>query len=134
MFKAYPTLSDPGLFLSMLSLFPETFPCTYLIPSRRRPSHFPHPRPPSPDRDGAPALTRGTPSPSLPLSLADPGHGQRELLLRVDACIRNGEWLSIAGLYLGGTAARYWESERGVRSHAGVVFISPYVSGGVYTD
>ncbi|KAI0731919.1 PIG-U-domain-containing protein [Fomitopsis betulina] len=26
MFKAYPTLSDPGLFLSMLSLFPETFP------------------------------------------------------------------------------------------------------------
>ncbi|TFY59293.1 hypothetical protein EVJ58_g5866 [Rhodofomes roseus] len=25
-FKAYPTLSDPGLFLSMLSLFPETFP------------------------------------------------------------------------------------------------------------
>ena len=27
-FKAYPTLSDPGLFLSMLSLFPETFPRT----------------------------------------------------------------------------------------------------------
>jgi len=25
-FKAYPTLSDPGLFLSMLSLFPEVFP------------------------------------------------------------------------------------------------------------
>ncbi|KAI0927260.1 hypothetical protein AcV5_007840 [Taiwanofungus camphoratus] len=25
-FKAYPTLSDPGLFLSMMSLFPETFP------------------------------------------------------------------------------------------------------------
>jgi phosphatidylinositol glycan class U len=27
-FKAYPTLSDPGLFLSMISLFPETYPCT----------------------------------------------------------------------------------------------------------
>ncbi|KAH9941070.1 PIG-U-domain-containing protein [Amylocystis lapponica] len=25
-FKAYPTLSDPGLFLSMMALFPETFP------------------------------------------------------------------------------------------------------------
>lgn len=26
-FKAYLTLADPGLFLSMISLFPETFPC-----------------------------------------------------------------------------------------------------------
>ena len=26
-FKPYPTLSDPGLFLSMISLFPETYPC-----------------------------------------------------------------------------------------------------------
>ena len=26
-FKAYPTLSDPGLFLSALSLFPEVYPC-----------------------------------------------------------------------------------------------------------
>ncbi|THH27573.1 hypothetical protein EUX98_g6614 [Antrodiella citrinella] len=25
-FKPYPTLSDPGLFLSMVSLFPETYP------------------------------------------------------------------------------------------------------------
>ncbi|KAL6301989.1 PIG-U-domain-containing protein [Sparassis latifolia] len=25
-FKAYPTLSDPGLFLSMIAVFPETFP------------------------------------------------------------------------------------------------------------
>ncbi|KAF9010614.1 GPI transamidase subunit PIG-U [Cyathus striatus] len=25
-FKAYPTLSDPGLFLSLISLFPETYP------------------------------------------------------------------------------------------------------------
>lgn len=25
-FKAYPTLSDPGLFLSMISLFPEVYP------------------------------------------------------------------------------------------------------------
>lgn len=25
-FKPYPTLSDPGLFLSMISLFPETYP------------------------------------------------------------------------------------------------------------
>ncbi|KAG6820803.1 hypothetical protein H0H93_011097 [Arthromyces matolae] len=25
-FKAYPTLSDPGLFLSMIALFPETYP------------------------------------------------------------------------------------------------------------
>jgi len=26
MFKPYPTLADPGLFISMMSLFPETFP------------------------------------------------------------------------------------------------------------
>lgn len=26
-FKAYPTLSDPGLFLSSLALFPEVYPC-----------------------------------------------------------------------------------------------------------
>lgn len=26
MFKAYPTLSDPGLFLTMIAIFPETFP------------------------------------------------------------------------------------------------------------
>jgi phosphatidylinositol glycan class U len=26
-FKAYPTLSDPGLFLSMFSIFPEVYPC-----------------------------------------------------------------------------------------------------------
>jgi phosphatidylinositol glycan class U len=25
-FKAYPTLSDPGLFLSMISIFPEIYP------------------------------------------------------------------------------------------------------------
>ena len=30
-FKAYPTLSDPGLFLSMISLFPETYPCRFII-------------------------------------------------------------------------------------------------------
>ena len=28
-FKAYPTLADPGLFLSMTALFPELFPCTF---------------------------------------------------------------------------------------------------------
>jgi GPI transamidase subunit PIG-U len=28
-FKSYPTLSDPGLFLSMLSIFPEIYPCQY---------------------------------------------------------------------------------------------------------
>jgi hypothetical protein len=27
-FKAYLTLADPGLFLSMIVLFPETFPCS----------------------------------------------------------------------------------------------------------
>ena len=26
-FKPYPTLSDPGLFISMFSLFPEIYPC-----------------------------------------------------------------------------------------------------------
>lgn len=28
-FKAYPTLADPGLFLSMMPLFPEVLPCAY---------------------------------------------------------------------------------------------------------
>lgn len=28
-FKSYPTLSDPGLFLSMLSIFPEIYPCEH---------------------------------------------------------------------------------------------------------
>lgn len=28
-FKAYSTLSDPGLFLSMIAIFPETYPCTH---------------------------------------------------------------------------------------------------------
>lgn len=33
-FKAYLTLSDPGLFLSMIAIFPETYPCTsrFLLP------------------------------------------------------------------------------------------------------
>ena len=31
-FKPYPTLSDPGLFLSFISLFPETYPCAYSRP------------------------------------------------------------------------------------------------------
>lgn len=26
-FKPYPTLSDPGLFLSLFSIFPEIYPC-----------------------------------------------------------------------------------------------------------
>jgi phosphatidylinositol glycan class U len=26
MFKPYPTLADPGLFLSLIALFPETYP------------------------------------------------------------------------------------------------------------
>ena len=26
-FKPYTTLSDPGLFLSMIAIFPETYPC-----------------------------------------------------------------------------------------------------------
>ncbi len=30
-FKAYPTMSDPGIFLSMISLFPETYPCELLF-------------------------------------------------------------------------------------------------------
>jgi len=29
-FKAYPTLSDPGLFLSMTAIFPEIYPCACL--------------------------------------------------------------------------------------------------------
>ena len=28
LFKPYPTLSDPGLFISLISLFPETYACT----------------------------------------------------------------------------------------------------------
>ena len=28
-FKAYLTLADPGLFLSMFVLFPEVYPCTF---------------------------------------------------------------------------------------------------------
>lgn len=28
-FKPYPTLSDPGLFLSMIAIFPETYPCKF---------------------------------------------------------------------------------------------------------
>ena len=34
-FKPYPTLSDPGLFLSFISLFPETYPraCSHLLVS-----------------------------------------------------------------------------------------------------
>ena len=27
LFKPYPTLSDPGLFISLFSLFPEIYPC-----------------------------------------------------------------------------------------------------------
>jgi phosphatidylinositol glycan class U len=48
-FKAYPTLSDPGLFLSMIALFPETYPCTYPLPRslvahlRQRHTDFRHP-------------------------------------------------------------------------------------------
>ncbi|KAG6810681.1 hypothetical protein H0H92_010769 [Tricholoma furcatifolium] len=30
-FKAYPTLSDPGLFLSMIAVFPEIFPFRFLV-------------------------------------------------------------------------------------------------------
>lgn len=29
-FKPYLTLSDPGLFISMISLFPEIYPCTFV--------------------------------------------------------------------------------------------------------
>lgn len=32
-FKAYPTLSDPGLFVSMIALFPETYPCKFISAS-----------------------------------------------------------------------------------------------------
>lgn len=28
-FKPYPTLSDPGLFISLISLFPETYQCEF---------------------------------------------------------------------------------------------------------
>src|ERR1700722_7576213 len=31
LFKPYPTLSDPGLFLSMIAVFPEIFPCAFSI-------------------------------------------------------------------------------------------------------
>lgn len=44
-FKAYPSLSDPGLFLTMTALFPETFPRTS------------HPHSPFPHHQTQPKLT-----------------------------------------------------------------------------
>jgi GPI-anchor transamidase subunit U len=40
MFKSYPTLSDPGLFLSMIALFPEIYPCAYSITKRFLPTEL----------------------------------------------------------------------------------------------
>ena len=39
-FKAYLTLADPGLFLSMFAIFPEVYPCVFASP--RSSSYFSH--------------------------------------------------------------------------------------------
>src|SRR6266550_5587460 len=48
LFKPYPTLADFGLFISMITIFPEVYPCTWssflpTIPSNDRAEDFRHP-------------------------------------------------------------------------------------------
>lgn len=84
-FKAYPTLSDPGLFLSMIVLFPEIYPCNVLLPDissdslttriyRLSPSN--RHLPPSPSCFPSHAIVQPP--------LASSRNGKRQLLLRVD--------------------------------------------------
>lgn len=60
-FKAYPTLSDPGLFLSMIAVFPEIYPCVFSIVTIIVHTHSINPRLPTSNCHGA--------SPSARISL-----------------------------------------------------------------
>ena len=107
-FKPYTTLSDPGLFLSMIAIFPETYPCNdihfifwlnFSKSSCRFETSYCHRPPASPFRFAdAP----------LPSPMVDPRHRQREFLLRDDTGFCMLEWRSSSRFHMGRATNSDW--------------------------
>jgi hypothetical protein len=107
-FKPYPTLSDPGLFLSLISLFPEVHPCACApVPCPTDTERSPMGRSPLPGRNCASAPTRLSPPPTFPPFVDRDWHRQRKFLLCEHACVRSRQWLRTLRLRLGRPPRRY---------------------------
>lgn len=120
-FKSYPTLADPGLFLSMTSIFPEIFPCASPMPfSFPQRNLTEYPRPALPHRNIPPALAlRIAPSP-LPPPLAYAGYRQRQLLLRIHSRVRVFKRGCNSRCPVGRDADRHWKGRRRICCGPGV--------------
>ena len=126
-FKSYPTLSDPGLFLSFISLFPEIYPraCSHFHATAGIKLFFVScGRSSLPGRNGAFAPTRLPVTPTVPPSMDWNGHGKRKLLLREYACLRACQWQRTSRLRLGRLACGDWGGEGGVGGHTRIVVFS----------
>jgi hypothetical protein len=79
-FKAYPTLADTGLFLSMIVLFPEVYPCQCRFLTVFRASFSLNDvcctRLQTSDRDHASSPSFLSASPIISSSMAHAGHGE----------------------------------------------------------
>jgi hypothetical protein len=99
-FKAYPTLSDPGLFFTMTALFPETFPCKFHN-SRIWFYHDSNFRPSISDRHYTSSPPRISSAPSIQPPMAGSGHWERKFLLCFHLGIWCGKWRGPDRLRLG---------------------------------
>lgn len=118
-FKAYPTLSDPGLFLSTLSIFPEIYPCDYASKDRRifidsfsrsSASHG----------DCSYSPSRNTPHAPFQSPLAQHWHRKCKFLLCFDTgvCMRKRSWAHWR--CLGRFTYCHWERNRRLCSRTGM--------------
>ena len=108
-FKPYPTLSDPGLFLSLISLFPEIYPCACAYhPSSTSLMLNGHMggRSSLCNRNGASAPTRLSASPAFPPFVDWNWHRERKFLLCEHACVWHRQRFRTLGLCLGGSPCR----------------------------
>lgn len=102
MFKAYSTLSDPGLFLSMFSIFPEIYPRQYLsFTLYLRDISWTLSRSQDAYRDNITSPTCIIASSSFPSFMARRRHGKCQFLLCVNPGFWIGQRIRCGGRYLG---------------------------------
>jgi hypothetical protein len=101
-FKAYLTLADPGLFLSMIVLFPETFPRSWLTMFDTVESiDLLISRPCQSNRYDTPASARLIAPSTFPPSVAYDWDRKCQFLLRIDIGFCVFQWSRADGLHLG---------------------------------
>lgn len=120
-FKGYTTLSDPGLFLSMISVFPEVYSCTNRLNCvwQSADTEF-YSRFQASDRHSAPTSTLRTFDAIIPPSMVSTGYRKCKLLLRYNLGLCYCQWLCSSRLCMGRTPDSHWSRCRAVCSDPGI--------------